>query len=501
MSAPDSLPAPTPAAGDSLWLALHFAQLALDVFALRDDTRAIAVVAQRRVHCANRDNLPPGLAIATAHALHADLLALERRPERECAALQQLAHWAYRFTPGVVIAEGNTLLLEIGSCRRLYRGARNLLRNLGQALQQRQQRARFGLARTPRAAWLLAQCACPPALAGERVNDDLLREQLAAIPVAALAVDAETQRALMQMGLATLGALNGLPAAALGKRFGAGFIDYLGKVHGTRPDPQRFFTPAPQFHHGFTFIDAVAQRQMLLFPMKRLLQMLDDYLRARQLHAHTLHWQLFDAQRVQARLSLELSRAQYRWHDLLELSRLKLDRVEIADSVFGIDLGCGDFFEAIPAPSQLFPDAGARRDAAAALRDRLRTRLGAEALQTIAVQEAHWPEHAWRYDGAVPAQGHAGASMHAADAPPARDECPRPALLLPQPQRLPQRDDRPCWPTPLELLRGPERIGNHWWQEDSGERDYYIARNARGMHCWIYRDRATRHWFLHGLFA
>lgn len=501
---------------EPLWLCLHFAQLALDVFHGGDDNRGngngseddsahddsarpLAVIERRVVHCANRDNLPAGLALATAQALYPDLLALERQPEREREHLQQLAHWAYQFTPGVAIAPRNSLLLEIGSCRRLYRGAHRLLKMLRRSLRQRRQAAHFGLAHTPKAAWLLAHCGSEPALHGDRVDASALRRQLAAIPVAVLDIDDDTRQSLDHMGIATLGALQRLPAAALGKRFGAHCIDYLQKLAGAVPDPQAFFTPLPCFQHGLAFIDGVAHRDMLLFPMKRLLQMLDDYLRARQLQGHALQWRLCDAHRVQAEFSVELSRAQNRWPTLLELSRLKLEQITLSASVFAIHLTCEKFFEAIPAPQQLFPDHNDRSEAAAALIDRLRARVGNTALQHIAARSSHWPELAWR--ALTPVAGAAKNALNDESEQRAASLAQRPLWLLPKPQPLSGHDDQPCWPTPLALLRGPERIGNHWWQEEAAERDYYVARNERGVICWIYRDRVTQRWYLHGLFA
>lgn len=476
---------------DSIWLCLYFSKLALDVFDQPDDMRPLAVIEQRHVICANRDNLIPGLAIATAHALYSDLIAFERKPEREHEYLQHLAHWAYQFTPGIVIANCNSLLLEIGSCRRLHRGLHNLLKKIRRSLQQRKQSSVFGLARTPKAAWLLAQCNSNPALHSGVIDDELLKKQLASIPVTTLEIDANAQRALTEMGLTTLGALHALPTAALGKRFGKTFVDYMQKTAGTTADPQLFFKPLPRFQYGLTFIDGVAHRQMLLFPMKRLLQMLDDYLRARQLHCHTLHWQLFDAHYMQAEFSVELSRSgtQNRRNNLLDLSRIKLEQLPLLAAVFSLNLICEDFFEDDPTAQQLFPDENDQHETAIALFDRLQAKLGNNALQRINVQESHWPELAFCFDSPT--------ILHRRSAP---QPYHRPPWLLAQPQLLTQRNGKIIWQTPLTLLRGPERIGNHWWQEADNERDYYIASNTRGVICWIYRERDTQQWFLHGLF-
>ena len=57
-------------------------------------------------------------------------------------------------------------------------------------------------------------------------------------------------------------------------------------------------------------------------------------------------------------------------------------------------------------------------------------------------------------------------------------------------------------PTPLELLSGPERIETGWWDGREVLRDYFVARDERGVRLWIYRDRCEPHgWYLHGLFG
>jgi protein ImuB len=470
---------------NALWLGLHFPQLALAVFDDRDPQRPAAVIESRRVHCANRDNLTPGLPLATAQALHPDLLAMERQPLRESELLQNLALLAYDFTPDVALAPDDSLLLEIGSCRRLYRGTKVLLDRLRDAVHERGHVAIFGLAATPKAAWLLAQ----------RPDATHPQQQLDAVPVARLPLAADIVEGLLQMGLETVGQLRTLPRAALGKRFGATLTDYLARLWGECADPQIFFTPPPVFRQGLAFIDGIAQRQMLLFPMKRLLQSLCDYLRARQLRCHRLHWQICDAHHVQAEILVELSRTQNDWQGFLELTRLKLDQVVLREAVFSLHLHSADFFEAEPAATQLFPDARDNADAVHALRDRLAARLGSDALQRVAACDAYWPEHSWR----------ALQLEESVESPAVTNPAPRPLWLLPQPKLLRLRDGQPYLQSALTLLRGPERIGSHWWRDESCERDYYVATTADGRLCWIYCERLSSQeqsqWFLHGWFG
>lgn len=511
---------------EELWLCLHFPQLALAVFEERDAARAAVVVEQRVVHCSNRDDLEPGLAVSTANSLHADLLVLERAPAREAELLENLACLAYGFTPMVALAADNSLLLEIGSCRRLYRGINPLLLLLQNALVERGLLAYCGVAQTPKAAWLLGRFPHPPALFADQLHDAVLQRQLDALPVAYLPLAVDIIESLQQMGLTTLGALRALPEAALGKRFGADVVRYLQQLSGARADPQQAFVPAPIFNQGLTFLDGVPQRQMLLFPMKRLLQRLGDYLRARQLHCHVLRWQLYDAHQVQAEIVVELSRTQSDLAALLELSRIKLDQVTLRESVFSLSLHSDAFFETAPVSEQLFPDARDQAAAGHALFDKLRARLGSDALQRIECRESLWPERSWHVREQRVSEQKIRKPETATVAPSEfRGGAARPVWLLPQPQPLRERDGIPLLPKPLTLLRGPERVDNHWWRaEGEGEyqvRDYFVARTHDDRLCWVYRefffplvesgeseeniaaesDTPACRWFLHGWFA
>ena len=493
---------------DDIWLCLHFANLPLAVFDDRDPDRATVVSEQRKVHCSNRANLEPGLPVNTAAAMYTDLLILERQPPREAELLQSLAYVAYGFTPSVVVATDNSLLLEIGSCRKLHHGIKPLLLALNACFEERGQSALMGLAHTPKAAWLLGRYTHCPALANDTLDRVELQRQLSAIPLDFLPIGGSVCVALQQLGLSTLGEVAGLPVAALGKRFGLELMRYLEQLWGERADPQPSFVPAPVFRQGLTFLDGIPHRQMLLFPMKRLLQMLCDYLRARQLHCHMLRWEFFDAHQPQAEMVIELSRTHQDVQGLLELTRIKLDQVVLREAVFSLRLHSADFFATAPVSQHLFPDDRDVADAGLALLDRLQARLGKDALQRIETRESLWPEHSWT---ATPISHVASRTPEAAP-----QGGPRPLWLLPQPQPLAERGGAPILQRPLTLLRGPERVEDHWWASGSASpvmgavpkeplhaetRDYFVARTHDDRVCWIYRDPQTAHWYLHGWFA
>jgi protein ImuB len=497
--------------GEQTWLCLHFPLLAVEVFVHSDhpdSERPLAVIERHYVVGANqvasKRGLEPGMALNTAHALCAGLLALERQPQREHDTLQQLAHWLYSLSPALALAADNSLLLEIGACRRLYGGIAPLLHIVHRGLRERGYAAQLGLAHTRKAAWLLARQEHAPALADDRLEHDVLQAQLAALPIELLAVEHAIVGALEKMGIRTLGELAALPPAALGKRFGAGFIRYLQQVLGTHPDPQPPFLPLPKFQARLSFIDGIHNRQALLFPMKRLLQALCDYLQGRQLLCTALHWELYDAHTPQAAMTIELMRAEKtatanRLRNLLELSELKLQDLPLREAVYTLVLRSADFLPAQPANLQLFAEDdllhadGARANPLDALIDKFRARLGSAALERLGYRTQHWPEAA-----SVPQSvDNADADAGTAETP----HAPRPLWLLPAPQPLQERSAQLFWHSALDIVRGPERIDNHWWEQTATARDYYIARAGDGRLCWIFREIDSGRWFAHGLFA
>jgi protein ImuB len=131
----------------------------------------------------------------------------------------------------------------------------------------------------------------------------------------------------------------------------------------------------------------------------------------------------------------------------------------------------------------MFGDEAAEAEDWARLAERLRARLGHDAVCGLATHPDHRPEHAWRRVEPGEWDPH--------DDP---QPGPRPLWLL-QPKPLSENN--------FELLAGPERIETGWWDGDEASRDYFVARLPDGALGWVYREAGLRsvHWFLHGLFA
>ena len=78
---------------------------------------------------------------------------------------------------------------------------------------------------------------------------------------------------------------------------------------------------------------------------------------------------------------------------------------------------------------------------------------------------------------------------------------PRPVWLLAEPAPFCAADLRRLHGGGLILEEGPERIESGWWDGRGVARDYYVARQTRGARWWIFQERQTKDWYLHGVFA
>jgi protein ImuB len=52
-----------------------------------------------------------------------------------------------------------------------------------------------------------------------------------------------------------------------------------------------------------------------------------------------------------------------------------------------------------------------------------------------------------------------------------------------------------------DILQGPERIESGWWDGKGVARDYYVARRHHGARLWVFQERHSKRWYLHGVFA
>ena len=372
-------------------------------------------------------------------------------------AIEPIAAWACQFTPKVSVEPPQALLLEIEGSLRYFDGLQALLRTIEEGCGAMGVAVSLATAASPRAALWLAR-------SGKARLDDVQLE--------ATGFDLSL---LKSLGLATVGELRNLPREGLALRCGQAVVDALDRAGGVLPEPREYFAPPPRFSAVLELPAEVSHAEALLFAARRLLAQLEGLLAARHegIRAFTL---VLDGEVC---VPVGLASPTRDAARLAEVLREKLATITLAKPVERIRVDAQDF-DPLPGRSgAMFGDAVADAEGGSRLLERLRARLGREAVHGLAIQPDHRPEHAWR-------------SVEPGEWDPRefRQPGPRPLWLLEAPRRVGEDT--------FELLAGPERIEAGWWDGDDARRDYFVASFGTSLG-WVYREKGE--WFLHGWFA
>jgi len=422
------------------------------------------------------------MAASTALAIVPGLRLAPRDPAAETEALLGVAGWAAQFTPGVAIEFPDAVLLDVASSLKLFGGLALLLGRLRRELEGMGWSAQLAGAPTPRAAFWLA-------LAGSgRFVDSAaeLEPTLAPLPVAVLRCDGETLEALAAIGVRTIGELLALPRGGVARRFGQRLLDLLDRALGRLPDPRNFFVPPARFRASIELPAEVVHAEALLFAAKRLTVQLAGFLAARSGGAQRIVFRL-KHRKGATEVAIGLVAPSRDAEHFTLLTRERFSGLALAQPVREIALEVDDMAPLAGRNFGLLLEPGKPAGDWERLLERLRARLGAEAVSGVAVQPEHRPERASAVaDPVKPLQLEFGE---------------RPMWLLESPRPLAEIDARPDHEGPLDLLAGPERIESGWWDGGDVARDYFIARMQNQALVWIYRERGGGGWYLHGLFA
>jgi protein ImuB len=233
----------------------------------------------------------------------------------------------------------------------------------------------------------------------------------------------------------------------------------------------------------------VTETEGLLFPLNRLVLDLVGYLRAVGGGVERMTVGLGHPRGPATGLTVGLAGPSRDPRHLQLLLRERLQGLPLPSPVESMSLNAGQVVPLAGRSLDLFEGAGRAEEDWRQLVDRLRARLGPEAVYGLSLVADHRPERAWS-----PGAGGKGAG------PPGPGR--RPLWLLETPRALEAPDDRPRWGGALALQGGPERIEGGWWDGQDVARDYYVAESEAGERLWVYRDRCPPHgWFLHGLFG
>ncbi|HET8881993.1 MAG TPA: DNA polymerase Y family protein [Solimonas sp.] len=466
-----------------LWLCLHFPHLPAEALGL--DGPFDAVTEQhgaRRWLITAAPGVAVGTPLGTALSLQPQLRARPRSVKAERAALRQLAHTCYRYGSPIHIeirdlaelgrAPQALLWIEIAASLRLFGGYVALRDALCTELAERAYAASLAVAPSRAASALFASLGQPIALRDRAA----LERRLAPLPVAALPWPRMQLDVFDGMGLRRLGDLFALPRAAFARRFGSATLSALDQLRGRLAEPAEAIVPPPVFHRRFELADEIAQVEALLFPLRRLAFDLQGWLRARDAGVRSVRLVCVHAQRRRTAFTLHFGDAHRDGARLFETLRERLMRAPLAAPVRALELHADETAAADVPQHDLFDDADRGGDWTRAI-ERITARLGETAVWTPVPHADHRPERAMRRTGDP--------------RDPAAHDRPRPLWLLKKPVPLPVRP--PAAGT-------PERIESGWWSGGDRRRDYYVVEWQRAR-AWVFCERDSESWFLHGLWA
>lgn len=469
------------------WACILLPQLAMDA-ALRnqEDPDAPLVLitgpSQRRVvqavnPAARELGLRAGQTLTAAHALSRSFATAEYDMAQIEHWHRFLAAWAYRFSSHVSLDYPRALLMEVESSFSLFGPWPRFEARLREELTALGFRHRIVVAPNPAAARFLSN-----AHDGLAVPDrPTLREVLGSMPVTRCGFDRDTATAFERMGLRRFKQLLQLPRDSLARRFPRTVLQHIDSLLGDRSLVLDCYVPPDEFDQRIELNFDVESHQALLFPLRRLTGDLAAFLAGRDSGVQRFILYLEHREGPDSQVPVGLLGAERDPAMLFELARGRFEQLQIPGPTQALRLVARDLPAFVPEHRELFEERPQQSVPWEQLRERLRARLGDEAVQAIHALADHRPEAAWQMAEA----GHAGKP---ADLP------PRPGWLLRQPIALNEFAPR--------VLAGPERIESGWWDGGDIRRDYYLVQTRSGQLAWAYCsvDQPTR-LMLHGWFA
>ena len=492
----------------ALWYGAHLPHLGLEIFERRypsgpdERDRPTVLMDGKGVSLMNMParaaGIAPGSTLATARSIAADVRHFNRNIDEERRRLRLLAEAAYRYSPRVGMPAEDCLVLDAGASLKLFGGAEALADRLLALLQRLGHAARIAAAPTPSAAIVLARAGIPNVVGTDRHRAGL---RAAPLECAGDEIEARDIERLANMGIFQFGQLLDLPRDELGKRFGPALQNYLARIAGDTPDPVRAIVPKEKFSSSLHLIESISNKEVLLFPMRRLVSELATWLRAKQLGVRCLTWRfepLGGNAGDDCELAAKFADPRFDAEGILAVSKLALEGAKVPEEVMSVRLAVAAAEPMRPdqvGPADLFGAKPASEALPMELVDLIAARLGRGALRGLALSDDHRPEFAWTPRSPSANRG----------TPPEGSFHPRPLWLFEPPRPIDIND--------FQCLSGPERIESGWWGETVA-RNYFIAVHRSGAQCWVYanhrpsgkrqsEDRRDERgaWFLHGYFA
>jgi len=461
-----------------------------------------------------------GMALSDAGAILRGGVArvMESSSRRDRAALRRLAERLMRFSPVVSADPPDGVLLDIAGCAHLFGGEREMRRRVCRWLARRGLAARVSVAPTIGCAWAVARFAEEESLIVPERGE---RAAMAPLPIASLRLSRESLAGFGELSIENVGEFMALPRALAPSRFGPEAIRRLDEALGGAHEWAEALRPLEPVRAECVFEGPTTRLDAVAHATRGVIDQIVGSLRDRSCGVTRL-----DLEHVRADLppecrSIVLTRPSTDATHLWKLIAPRLERLHMGFGVTGVRALAAGVAPMRAVQASLRRSVPGERDsrgvdeqeqAFAELMDALTNRVGAERALRVELVESHIPERGVRWrsvlDPASDEDHTRGQSDRRAPGP------ERPSILFDQPE--PARAIVLCPDGPIHRLSwrshehevtaciGPERIEHEWWRHSGagdGARDYFRVQSGGGVWLWLFRERSTSRWFVHGVWA
>ena len=480
---------------EEIWMYIKFPKLSLEAITMnysKDFTNKPLVVIdthknKRKIIAYNNLSKDYGIdktiSLSTALAMCPDLIIKERNSSQEKKLLNNLAIIGYQFTADITI-ENHALCLEISKSKRLFRGYNNLLCLIHEKISLHKIFAINGFGINP----LIAKILCKNKFQKFLPNLNNVYKELNKIPAIKITDNLNTRKIFSQLGIQSIKDLIDIPISLLSERFDSDLISNLEILLNKKQQILYKFKPSKTFHDEIQYINGLTNKESLIFPMKSLLKSLNEYLIAIHCRCSQIIWEFTTPLNVNITMKIKLSRSKNDWSELLNLSRIKLDNINLPKVVEKVSLYCADLIQDKKINNEIFNDNKNKSQYKGNLVDSIVAKVGEKALFTLLTKNEHIPEKAGSITKFDMKQFFEQQTT----------ENTRPLWLLKTPNPIKFLNGKLYFKSPITILSGPERINDNWW-ENNQQLDYYIARDEEGTNYWIYKSGVK--WFIHGIFS
>lgn len=375
--------------------------------------------------------------------------------------------------------------------------------------------ARIAVAPTIGGAWGLSRYGTNSLIIAS--SHHALTDALKTLPTLALRIDPSCAELLADVGIYTIGDLLSLPRHTLGQRFGKLLVYRLHQALGDLEE--RLLTVEAPAHHERSkiFEPPLTHRRAITHAIEHLFRELASELSSHSITAKHFALTIRDTSSHSFHKEFPLASATNDQKHLLSILQPIIDSLRFSAEVREILLRAQSTERTTHKQRTFTNSRHDSLDVERSHKELLNTfsvRLGKDRILRATLHDSYLPERSFSYQSALNQTKKQELAVNSPIVPYNLRE--RPSMLFARPEAIrtiAMLPDRPPsfiqWRNVHLTIRsgfGPERIAPEWWhdllqKEIFAERDYFTIQDDSGRWLWVYRDRGTQKWFVHGVWT